>query len=70
MSKKRKRADFQAPEQQQRRTAAPTAVAPPTARPPRRQAWWPLVAAFAFTGALVLLMLVLNLDSPPIPTSP
>lgn len=73
MSKKPKRSDFQAPEQQ-RRTPTPAAVAPavapPVARPPKRQAWWPLVAAFALTGAFVLLMIVLNLDSPPIPTAP
>jgi len=74
MSKKPKRRDYQAP-QTKRTDAAAGAAAPGTAAPtptrrPSEGAWWPFLTAFFLVLVTAVVMLLLNLDSPPVPRSP
>lgn len=71
---KRKRADYRRPDVAGARIADPVPPAATAPERPRRRdgggAWWPLGAAAGLTFVLVLLIVLGNLDSPPIPSAP
>ena len=73
MSSKDKRADFRRPDIAGARGTKASLPGPAVPAQPRRKsggAWWPLAAAAGLTFVLVVLVVLANLDSPPIPSAP
>lgn len=71
MSKRKKRPDYQRPAGRRPVPASEEASPPPVGRSGRGLAdWWPLMAAAGLTVVLVLVILIVNLDSPPTPARP
>ena len=71
---KDKRASYRRPDVAGERHADPVRIEVTAPEGPRRRgrggAWWPLAAAAGLTFVLVLLVVLANLDSPPIPSAP
>ena len=74
MGNKGKRANYRRPDVAGVSGADPVPPAATAPERPRRRAggaaWWPLAAAAGLTFVLVLLAVLANLDSPPLPTAP